>query len=58
MLATVALTETRNIQLRCSACRYFTHDRCCNSAARLDGEDRKTGECPYFRFPHAMAVGY
>ncbi|RAU20686.1 hypothetical protein CU669_17245 [Paramagnetospirillum kuznetsovii] len=55
MLAVSAFTESRNSLLRCGACRYFTHERCCNSTARLDGEDQKTGECPYFRFAQSHA---
>ena len=56
MLATNAMTEVQNIQLRCGACRYFTHDRCCNSTARLQGDDSKLGECPHFRFAHFHGV--
>ncbi|OAN51275.1 hypothetical protein A6A04_16630 [Paramagnetospirillum marisnigri] len=59
MLATrIALTEPRNVQLRCGACRYFLHDRCSHSSARLDEQETKTGECPYFRFSHGHQVGY
>ena len=45
MLATNALTQVHNIQLRCGACRYFTHDRCCNSTARLQREESKQSDC-------------
>ena len=53
MLAATALTQVHNVQLRCGACRYFTHDRCCNATARLQGEEGKAGECPQFRFAHS-----
>lgn len=56
MLATNALTQTQAITVRCVACRYFVHDRCSHSTARLTSEETKTGDCPYFRFVHTMTV--
>jgi hypothetical protein len=45
---TICIRES--IASRCGACRYFTHERCCHSTARLNGDDRHDGDCPSFRF--------
>jgi hypothetical protein len=50
MLATTALPDRPYIATRCSACRYFTLERCCNASARLEGQDDRDGECSHFRF--------
>ena len=50
MLATSTLTADQYTGLRCSACRYFTLDRCCNASARLEGTADHQGDCRFFRF--------
>jgi len=56
MLATNALTHIQATQLRCAACRYFVHDRCSHSTARLSGEESKDGDCPFFRYAQSQPV--
>ena len=56
MLAINALTHVQAIQLRCAACRYFVHDHCSHSTARLSGEESKDGDCPHFRYGQAQPV--
>jgi hypothetical protein len=58
MLSTENVIQMTTLRQLCGACRYFVHDRCSHSSARLDSQETKAGDCPHFRFSNHVPADW